>query len=424
MGAGDFETQETQPGPGDALEIHSDQVPEPAGADPSPLTTDEYEEAHGEALATTLDLNTWHAGADLAETYARLEREVAEAVRKESGYHQQIRARIFPLLRTRPGAPSCAGIYRVPIERLEDIHRKLLFNGAVEACDGTVASYDTLPVTITQIGVCLISYRGDQGSWWHRIFRRDLRTSSQKDPIDETMELLDRRRKRGAQDQKSSHDRLAELGRRGIMAYAERAVLVERSSAVWRMGHGNPTPYELVTGSGMPDLLRASLTLMRRLVLGHRRFVFVPSSTTARELLTIGNALHPLEYAIVDTNDGTLGRIAEGHYRGEAWGELKPDVDDFVEECGSKVVVGMYRASELAPAQMFYAHLDHAHEAAVIAMADSVLQKHRGFPLLIDLAHQVCGAAFGAGTFETSTQVAYARVGEPFRYFAERRTRR
>lgn len=388
-----------------------------------PLSSADYEAAHGETLSKTLDLNTWRPGSDLAETYARLEREVADAVRKEAQYQQKIRERIFPVLRSRSGAPPCAGVFKVALDRLEEVHRKVLFNGAVEACDGTVASHDTLPVTITQIGVCLVSYRGNQGSWVQRLYRRDIRTSSTRDLVDETIELLERRRKRGGTDQKAPHDRLADLARRGIMAYAERAVLLDRSESVWRMGHGNPTPYELVTGSGMPELLRASLKLMKRLVLEFPKFVFVPSSTTARELLTIGNALQPLEYAIVDTNQSFLDRIAQGHYRGEAWGELKKAVDAFVNECGPKIIVGMYRASSMAPAQMFYAHVDHAHEAALIAMADSVLQEHRGFPMLIDLADGVCRASFGADTFTASTQLAYAHAGEPFRYFSERKTR-
>ena len=40
----------------------------------------------------------------------------------------------------------------------------------------------------------------------------------------------------------------------------------------------------------------------------------------------------------------------------------------------------------LAPPQLFYAHEDHADIAALVALADSVLQEQRGFPLLIDLA--------------------------------------
>ncbi len=382
----------------------------------------EYQLAFGESLSNTLDLDTWHPGADLVEMYERLRQEIAEAVRQETVIQKQIREEVFPRLRVRPGAPSGAGVYRVAPADLEEIHKKLLFNGGVEACDGTVAPYDTLPVTITQIGVCLVSYSGDQGSWVHRIYRRDLRSLG-KNPVEETLEIFERRRQRGAIDQEVSRDRLTSLAQRGIMAYAERAALLDRSSAVWRMGHGSPTPYELVTGSGMQELLKAGLGLMRRLILEHKRFVFVPSSISARELLTIGNALLPLEYAIVDTNEGTLDRIASGHYRGEGWGNLGDEVQKFVKECGPKVVIGLYRASEFSPCQVFYAHIDHAHEAALIAMADSVLQEHRGFPMLIDLADGLCGTIFSAGSFSASIQLAYAEAREPFRYVAERKTR-
>jgi hypothetical protein len=405
-------------------DAHEIENPEEVQSIQPALTADDYMAAHGEKLSQTLDLDTWRPGADLVEMYTRLEKEVAEAVRKETEYQKLIRKEVFPLLRTRVGAPRWAGVYRVTINQLEDVHSKLLFNGAVEACDGTVVSHDTLPVTLTQIGVCLVSYRGDQGTWVHRIYRRDIRTSSGKNPVDEVMDLLDRRRERGAVEQETPRDRLSSLARRGIMAYAERAVLMDRSNAQWRMGHGNPTPYELMTGSGYPDLVQASLKLMKRFILGHQRFVFIPSSTSARELLTIGNALKPLEYAIVDTNVSLLERIAEGHYRGQEWGGLRNEVRDFVKKCGPKIIVGMFRASKLAPAQMFYAHEDHGHEAALIALADSVLQEHRGFPMLIDLADNLCSATFGADTFAASTQLAYAAAGEPFRYMSERQTRR
>jgi len=355
--------------------------------------------------------------------YGRLEREVFAAVREEQGFVQQIRSQIFPRLSTRPGAPRGAGVYGLSLAQLESVHRKLLFNGGVEACDGTVATHDTLPVTITQIGVCLVSYHGDQGTWVHRMFRRDLRSSG-RNPVQETLDLLERRSERSGVDHDSSRDHMTSLARRGIMAYAERAVLLDRSDAVWRMGHGSPAPYELVTGSGMPELLRVSLGLMHRLIAEHRRFVFIPSSAAARGLLTIGNALRPLEYAVVDTLYDPLCRIAAGHYRGEQWQGLGNMVLDFVEECGPKVVVGLYRASRLSPCQMFYGHVDHAHEAAMIAMADSVLQEHRGFPMLIDLADNLCTTTFGAETLAAAAQLAYSAAGEPYRYVGERRSRK
>jgi hypothetical protein len=390
-------------------------------SEPPALTATDYELAHGEKLAATLDLDTWRPGADLVQMYERLASEIQEAVRQETLMQQQIRREIFPRLKTRPGAPAQAGVYRASVEDIERIHSTLLFTGGVDATDGTVVPFDTLPVSITQIGVVLVSYQGDQGSWVHRIFRRDLRTSG-KSPIDETLDLLERRSDRNAVGYESARDRFSSLARRGIMAYAERAILLDKATAPWRLGHGSPAPYELVTGSGMPELLEASLDLMTRLV-NFKRFVFVPSATSRRELLTIGNALRPMEYAVVDTNKENLDRIQAGHYRGEAWSKLGRRVREFVDSCGDKILVGMYRASSLAPAQMFYAHTEHVHQAALIAMADSILQDHRGFPMLIDLADSICGRIFGAHDFATSAQLAYTQAGAPYQYLGERQTR-
>jgi hypothetical protein len=186
------------------------------------------------------------------------------------------------------------------------------------------------------------------------------------------------------------------------------------------MGHGNPTPYELLTGSGMKELLQKSLELLRRLV-EHKKFVFVPSSPADRMTLTIGNALRPLEFAIVDTLQHSIEHIAKtGHY----WPGMDKLVEEFGHDFGRQIVKGVFRASELAPAHMFYAHEEHAHQAALIAMGDSVLQEDRGFPMLIDLADTLCGATFGRETLIGSTQTAYAEAGEPFRYMTERQTRR
>ena len=382
----------------------------------------DFQSAYGEPLENTLDLDTWRPGAELATMYERVQAEVSHAVRQESQMHREIRDRIFPLLKSRPQAPVDAGVYRTSIEQVETIHSRLLFNGGVEACDGTIATHDTLPVTITQIGVSLVSYLGDQGSWGHRLFRRDLRVSG-ANAIEETLELLERRRSRGSLDQPSKRDQLSDLARRGIMAFAERAVLLKKSTAVWRMGHGNPLAYELVTGSGSPQLCEMGINLLKELV-EFGKFVYVPSGPNERELLTIGGALQPLEYAIVDSLKMKLARIAQGHYRGQHWGAAKDAVEYFVNAMGDKVLIGVYRASQYAPAQVFYAHADHAHEAALLALADSVLQEHRGFPMLIDLADKVCRMVFGGNTFAATNQLAYADAGETFRYMAERASRR
>lgn len=397
------------------------QKPSVEEADKATLSADEFTRAHGVSLDHALDLDNWHLGEDLVAIYQRHFEEISQGIEQERKTESTIRTEILPKLCQRKGAPPNAGVHRVKIQDLEDIHRKLLFNGGVEACDGTVTTHDTLPVTITQIGVCLVSYQGNQGSWAHRLYRSDLRTSW-LNPIEETWDLLERRSQRSALEVDDSRDVLTSLARRGIMAYAERAALMDRSQAVWRMGHGSPTPYELVTGSGMPELLRAGLALMKRLI-EYKKIVFVPSAIKARHLLMIGNALKPLEYVIIDDNQTNLERVGAGHYRGQEWGDLGKRVADFAKEFGPQIVIGMYRASYLAPCQMFYAHVEFAHQAALIAMADSLLQEHRGFPMLIDLADSLCATTLGADTFSAWTQLAYSEAGEPYRYMAERRTR-
>src|SRR5712692_2453783 len=389
------------------------------------MEANQFQAAFGESVENPLDIDTWQLGDDLATMYAALEQQVTQAVEQEGRIRERIRAELFPYVFTHPQAPARAGCYKVDVATLERIHRGLLFNGGVEACDGTSLVHDTLPMTIAQIGVSLVSYQGNQGTWVHRLYRRDLRVGD-LDPIEEAMALLERRRRRDSTDAQSTRDRLSDFTQRGIMAYAERAILLQKSQALWRMGHGHPVPYELLTGGGLViggemPLLDYSMKMWRELLMQHKRWVFVTSAPSDRVLLTLGNALHPLEFALVGTPLQSMRDIAAGNL--PTGTGLKARVQAFVEEIGPKIVVGLYRASPQAPVRLFYAHEEYACLAATIAMADSVLQEHRGFPLLIDLADTVCRTTFGSTTFRSLVQQAYAEAGAPFRYLGERETR-
>ncbi len=390
------------------------------------LEGDEFSAAFGESLDATLDLATWQPGEDMAALYQRLEREIADAVEQEDRIRERIRSELFPYVFGHPGAPHDAGCYRVDLPTLERVHRGLLFTGAVEACDGTSLVHDSLALTIAQIGVSLVSYRGDQGSWVQRLFRRDLRVNG-LDPVSEAMSLLEKRHRRAAAEDNSS-DRLSDLSRRGIMAYAERAILLRKSSAMWRMGHGNPVSLELLSGAGLVidgemPLLRQSIAVWRELLAGHKKWVYVPSAPSNRLLLTLGNALYPLEYALVDTPTRRLRDFVENNLPQSKYIYPRDEARQFVEEVGPQLVIGVYRASGAAPPYMFYAHRDHAHEAAMIVMADSAMQEHRGFPMLIDLADAVCRSTFGLDTFSAAIREAYVEAGVPFRYLGEREMR-
>ena len=377
-----------------------------------------------EPIERVLDLDTWSTGADLDRLYARLDKEVRAALTHDADHRAAIRRIVFPKLAERGVVAPEAGVYRATAADIRLVHQGLLFKGEVECADGTIALHDTLPLSIAQIGVGLVSYRGDEGTWVHRLFRRDVRARRPEDPAGEVLELLEARRLRAAFNQEGDEsDPLSRLARRGLMSYAERAVLLHKARARWRLGHGSPAPLELLVSAAAP-FLDASHAVLRELILDHRRFVFVPSAPAERLWLTLGAALMPLEYAVLETQEDRLIRMAERGYHAAFGSAGMREALEFAHDVGPKLVLGIYRASALAPGQLFYAHVEHVHEAALIALADSVLHEHRGFPLLIDLADRVCGAHFGAASFAAGVEAAYAAAGASYRYLHERATRK
>src|SRR5262249_28453576 len=155
-------------------------------------------------------------------------------------------------------------------------------------------------------------------------------------------------------------DRMSELARRYLMTHAERAVLLRRSKAVWRMGHGSPAPHELFMAGGNPHLMIPSGRGLRELIAAHRQFVFLAREPGDRMVLSLGHALRPLEYAVVMTLADRMDEFFEAlSYGLEPTGDvcwdgrpLRPTrwVCRFRDEVAAHVVVGVYRASPLAPA--------------------------------------------------------------------------
>jgi hypothetical protein len=381
---------------------------------PDEIGAADFIASYGESLERTLNLDTWEPGENLDRMFARLDQEISEALAREDELYKQIRSVVFPQIAQRRHAPPEAGVVEVTADQLKAVQQQALFNGAVEASYGTSTGHDTLPMSITQIGVCLVSYAGERGAWVHRLFRRDLRLHG-VNPVDEALAILERREVQSESARLGRRDRLTELGRRGITAYAERAVLLKRSQAPWRMGRGHPAPYELLTGSGSMDLLRAGLDLLRELILGHKRFVYISRAHNEPVLLTIGYALPPLHYAVVDTSEPRMEPIiSQGHLRGTD----RQRAVEFYHEVAPKILAGVYRTSLELPPQIFYAHADFVHDAALIAMADSVVQAHSGFPVLLDLANRVCRSTFGEEGFMSAVRSAYVQRGS-FRYLSE-----
>ena len=393
---------------------------------------DDFRECFGESLADMLDLARWRPGYDLLAEYARVEDQIAAAVRHETDQVARVREHVFPHLRRPPGAPPEAGFYTATAAEIRATHDGLLFNGGVTACDGTHQMHDSLALTLHQIGVALVSYAGTAGTWSHRLFRRDVR-EDRGDPVASLTRLLEARSQRGALNHPDQRDDLSELAQRALMSYAEASFLLEDAQSVWRLGHGSPAPHQLLGGVGRADLAIESIRLLRRLV-AFERFVYVASEPADRLALTIGQALRPREYLVLGTlADRIAPFVDKVRFSGPAtvnrdWsaGEPLPAVEwvtRFRDEVATQVLYGVYRASVLAPPQLFYCHRRQHAVAARIALADSELQPDRGFPVLIDLADRTCKLCHGGTGLKDVADAAYARVGPPFRFQSERANR-
>jgi hypothetical protein len=349
-----------------------------------------YQEATGETLSQTLDINTWDPAQKMAERFERLQAEIIDAQVREMENRRDIREHAFPLISQSTGAPKRAGVYEVQLSELKTIQSSLLFSGHVQAVDGASVVHQTLPVTVVQTGVALANYLGEHGTWGHRIFQKDVKISG-KAGLDKTLELLANRQG----DQEQADGGISDMLRRGLMANAELAVLAKKAEAPWRMGHGHPLPKELLTGANVPELIELSLPHFDDLLLSHRRFVYVPKGTSDRLLQTIGDALLPLEFAIIRTLDGYMSdMIDQGHYGDGRFQSARRQLGEFQASATGKLVAGAFRVSPFAPSQIFYAHADFAPEAAMVAMSDALLVETKGFPMLLDIAGTICREMF------------------------------
>lgn len=365
-----------------------------------------YEDATGERIEETLNIESWDPAHKMAEQFDRLQTEIVDAQVREMESRREIREQAFPLIAARNGAPPSAGVHEIELDKLRLVQQQVLFSGHVQAVDGASVVHQTLPITIVQTAIALATYLGEHGTWGHRIFQKDVKVSG-RTAIDRTLALLAQRKAADGQDEAGISDML----RRGLMANAELAVMARKAVAPWRMGHGHPLPKELLTGAGMPELIELSVPLFRELMLEHQRFVYVPRGSSSRLLQTIGDALLPLEFAIVEDLDGYMsGVIDQGHYGTGLFQRAKRLLESFQSDARGKLVSGVFRVSPHSPSQIFYAHANYATEAAIIAMADAILVETRGYPMLLDIAGGVCREMFPPEAIYRSAAAAMAKL--------------
>jgi hypothetical protein len=157
--------------------------------------------------------------------------------------------------------------------------------------------------------------------------------------------------------------------------------------------------------------------VLEALLLQQTRWVFLPEGLGSRALLTLANSLEPGELAVLQKGKPTLEAMVE---RGTFDAAHKRRVQAFAARAGEALVVGGFRATPHAPAQLFVAHAERALEAGTIVLADAALQPHRGYPLLLELARLGAHTGLGVDAFGGLVETAYARARAAGLYAASR----
>jgi hypothetical protein len=380
--------------------------PDPADGPDTLLPAAAIEQALGQSLREALDLTRWGEGAALEAVLGRVNQAVRESVEQEGRLAGVVRGEVLRRLADFPDAPPQAGVYPVPERLLRDARRNVLLAGNLTAADGACTGHDGLAATLWCIGVSLVRYDGQVNSWRTAFLRRDYEVHA-GDALQEARAVLNRRAKRSPGEPAATRDRLSSLLRRGFMAAGERKALLERAGTRWRLGHGTPAPLELLTGSGCMELIDEMLPVLEQLLLQETRWVFVPDTLSSRALSTLANALRPGELAVFQKGKPLLETMVE---QGTYDAARRRRVQAFADRAGEVLVVGGFRATSHAPAQLFVAHGEHALEAGTIAMADAALQPHRGWPLLLELALLTARHGLGVEAFHGMIETAYARA--------------
>ena len=367
-------------------------------------------------VTAAYDLSTWDGPDAFQAGAARLANELADAMAEESADHQTLRDKLLTRMdeiRDDVRAKD-AGVYRVTLEQVERVQRSLLCGGAA-ATGGHSSAHESPRLGVAQVGVCLTQYDGGRcdGGWGMRLYRRNQPIPG--DPKEQALALLEDQARRQAQaamrdDDGFDQGNVAELARRGIATFAERAILLDRATASWRFGRGPLAPLQLLTGGG-GEALRQGVKMLRRFVESHPRFAFVSFPNGEPVMETIGGGLRAGEFALVKTDrDRLVGMVNGMSFRG---GDRRL-AEDFAEEVGPLVTCGVYRVSRHARPQVFWAHRDHARQAATALMADAMQRPCSNRPLLVDLAQASAEAAFASDGLDASVNAARVRSGRPF----------
>lgn len=276
--------------------------------------------------------------------------------------------------------------------------QSLLGTGIVAAADGTVAPVPLLGGSKIQVGVVIVSNKGELVELVTRVFETEL--VDDEGSAKEFFQGLREARK------------FSNILSRAIMLLGERIHLLQHP-ADWRLVHGELFPYELRTGAGSPrQNLPTAFEMVRGFVDTQKFIAVTESADNDLDLLNAATVLDPGEYMELwnltrDLQLYLYGSEERGLNRANF---VRRDLDrfeEFVADVGDKIRVVMVKAGSRP--FLVQCHVDHVEDAVALFLADALWTRglessgsaiaYRGFPFHIDLADQVARTMLRAGDF-------------------------
>ena len=277
---------------------------------------------------------------------------------------------------------------------------KLLSGGEIVGIDGTVAQHKTISGTMAQIGIIAVNYLNEKIQ--HSYF---ITEAQYKEDIDKVTEYL------------LSHNPekkvLSNLVIRAVLLYRERELgLNDKFNDKYKLYHGPLLPFELMSDLGRLRALDLTLDILERMIKNKKCFSIISRSQNDA-YIRLGLSLKPGEYFLLKhINVGTdLIEHSNLLSHKDKWREgdyLK--VNNFLLQKASKLKIGVIKISQRP--YVFQAHEDYFELAAHVIARDSMFQREKGFPLLIDYADNLCSTFFKASDFNKIIEFQLAKEGE------------
>jgi len=305
--------------------------------------------------------------------------------------------------------PDLVNKIKRPSEKAMKIAQDNFKNGIISAADGTVAPVPLLVGSKIQVGVVIVSNRGDIVDLVTRVFETEL-TSGAKNAREYFINLRKARS-------------ISNLISRSIMLFGERKLLLEQKSD-WRFIHGELIPHELRTGAGKPEKnLPPTFDLMHKYI-ESKNFIAVSEASDDIDILNAAIILQPGEYISIRPLSDTLLSFLEGdksigQSRANFVAADEKRFREFIASAGPQVEVVMVKAG-MKPF-LIECHKDKVEEATALFLTDALWVKGlpidgsgftiRGFPFHIDLADQVASTLFRSSDFRNIVETRLYELG-------------